>query len=411
MKVIILSSLFYPEVAANSKRMTHLAEGLKERGHDVVVITGYPYYSTSKGLGKYKGKWLVRDQHRGIPLIRTYTYFPPHYGNLLHRLLCFLSFSVTSILGATRIRGKVDVVVTISPPFPIMFSGYVISLMKRAPLVLDIQDIYPETLVALGLLRNRVAIKLLEQIEKFFYKKAKVIAAISEGFRMNFICKGVSPQNVSLIPNWADTNQFKPIAHNDLRKKYGFGDTFVVMFVGTMGPAQGLRNVVEAARILKDYQKVITFVFLGEGIEKGQIIHLVKQYQLTNFTFIPAQPHHEIPAFVSIADTCLVYLIKNELFEITIPCKTYEYMAMGKPIIMGVQGDAMRLVEEGGCAVAVKPELPEDLARAILEMYKDNASAIEMGMRGREYAEAHFSREKVVNKYIRMLETCSNSKG
>ena len=164
MNVLVVTSLFYPEIAANAKRMTHLVEGLKEEGHKVSVITAFPYYSTSRDVGTYKGKWIAEDRYQGVPVIRTYAYSCKDYGNLPKRLWCFLSFMLSSIFGAFKVKGKVDVVVTISPPFFSLFSGYIISRMKRACWVLDIQDIYPETLTALGFLKNRIAIKLLQRL-------------------------------------------------------------------------------------------------------------------------------------------------------------------------------------------------------------------------------------------------------
>jgi len=406
MNVLIVTSLFYPEIAANAKRMAHLAEGLRRKGHGVSVITAFPYYSTSKDIGKYKGKWIVKDQYQGIPVIRTYTYPSRRYGNLFTRLWSFLSFMLSSIFGAFKIKGKIDVVVTISPPFFSFFSGYVISRIKRASLVLDIQDIYPETLVALGFLKNKIAIRLLEWLERFFYRKAKGMTAISEAFRQDFMNKGAEVQGVEVVPNWVDADVFQPMDSGGLRKEYGLDGKFVVMFVGTMGFAQGLENVIEAARLLWDHQDGIEFVFLGEGVEKGRLEELVWQYRLPNFIFIPSMPNSEIPRFLSLADACLVYLRKNELYKITIPCKTYEYMAMGKPVIMGVEGEALELIRKGDCGIGVELESPCDLAKAILGMCKDRDLVRELGKRGREYLVANFNREKIVSRYIDLLKRC-----
>ena len=410
MNVLIITSLFYPEIAANAKRMTHLAEGLREKGHTVSVITAFPYYSTASDKERYKGKWIVKDQYQQVTVIRTYTYSPKEYENFLKRLWCFLSFMVSSIFGAFETKGKVDVVVTISPPFFSLFSGYVISRIKRASLVLDIQDIYPETLVVLGFLNNRVVIKLLELLERFLYRRAKAMAAIWDGFRHDFINKGAETQGVEVVPNWVDADVFQPMDSRDLRKEYGLDDKFVVMFAGTMGFAQALENVVGAARLLRDHQDGIEFVFLGEGVEKERLKGLVRRHKLSNFTFIPPKPNSEVPRFLSLADACLVYLRKNELYRITIPCKTYEYMAMGKPVIMGVKGEALKLIKRADCGIGVEPESPCGLSKAILEMRRDRHLALEMGKRGREYLVANFNREKMVSRYIDLLKRC-DSKG
>lgn len=411
MNILIVTSLFYPEIAANAKKMTHLAEKLKENGHEVVIITAFPYYSTSEQTRKYKGKWLVKDQYEGIPVIRTYTYSTSKYGNIPHRLCSFLSFTISSIYGSFKVEGKVDAVVTISPPFFSLFSGYMISRMKRCSLIVDIQDIYPETLVALGFLKNRAIIKPLEWMERFIYKRAEGMVSISDGFKRNFIRKGAGPLAVEVVHNWVDVDLFRPADADDsgnLRNEFALNGKFVVMFMGTMGFAQGLENVVEAANLLKDYQDRIEFVFLGKGVAKEDMMAMIKEYELTNFTFIPPKPNSEIPRYLSLADVCLVHLRRNDLFEITIPCKTYEYISMGKPVIMGVKGDALELVEQGSCGVGVEPESPESLAEAILELYENRNVAYEMGENGRKHATANFSKEKMLSRYAAFIEKITN---
>jgi glycosyltransferase involved in cell wall biosynthesis len=406
MNVLVVTSLFYPEIAANAKRMTHLAEGLREKGHKVSVITAFPYYSTSRNVGTYKGKWIAEDQYQGVPVIRTYAYSCKDYGNFLKRLWCFISFMLSSIFGAFKIKGKVDVVVTISPPFFSLFSGYIISRMKRACWVLDIQDIYPETLTALGFVKNRIAIKLLQWLEKFFYRKADGMAAISDGFKQDFIDKGAKPGGIEIVPNWADADLFRPRDGKDLRQKYGMDGKFVVTFMGNIGLAQALENLVEAATLLRDYEDAIEFVLLGEGVEKQRIKDMVAKHGLSNFIFIPSKPNSDVPDFLSLANACLVYLRKNDLYEITVPCKTYEYMAMAKPVIMGVKGEALRLIEAGKCGIGVEPESPQDLAKAILELNRDRNLAMEMGARGRRYLLANFKKETIVSRYIDLLRRC-----
>jgi len=409
MKILILTSLFYPEIAANAKRMTHLAQGLKERGHDLCVITAFPYYSTKRDSKSYRGRWITEEVYDGIPVIRTYTYACDKYGNVYKRLWSFLSFMFSSIAGAFKIKGKVDVVVVISPPFFSIFSGYVISRMRRASLVLDIQDIYPETLIALGFLKNKPAVRILEWAERFFYRRAEGIAAISSGFGENFAKKKGSSRGIEVLTNWVDTKEFQPKDGESLREVYNLNGKFVVIFVGTIGFAQGLKSMVETARLLRE-EKDLAFVILGDGVERLQLEGLAREYGLSNLIFIPPQPNSEVPRFLSFADACLVHLKKNELYKITIPCKTYEYMAMGKPVIMGVKGEALKLVEECNCGIGVEPESPSEMALAILKLKRDKKSAVEMGIRGREHITANYDREKIVARYVEFLQECCRRK-
>ncbi len=410
MRVLILTSLFHPEIAANAKRMTHLAEGLKQEGHDVLVITAFPYYSSAADRQKYRGKWVVRESYDGIPVIRTYTYCPRHYRSCLARLLCFLSFMLSSLVVACRTKERVDVVVTISPPFFSLFSAYVISRLKKASLVIDIQDIYPETLVALGFLKNRILIRLLASCERFFYRRADCLIAISDGFKKDFVRKGAVADRVNVVHNWADTDLFRHLEPNGLKVQYGLQDKFVIMFVGTIGFAQGLEHVIEAGRLVGREEPAIHFVFLGEGVEKERLQRRIHQYGLSNFTFIGRRPHAEIPQFLSMADVCLVHLRRNPLFEITIPCKTYEYLAAGKPVIMGVKGEALRVIEDGKCGVGVEPESPEDLARAAVQMYRDRPALAQIGAQARQYTMVRFSRDRVIRQYVKHLENCARGR-
>lgn len=406
-KVLIVSSLFYPEIAANSKRMTHLALALKESGYDISVLTALPYYPTNY-VSPEKGKWLFKDDYCGIPVIRSYIFRSNKYENILKRILSFLSFMISSILASFQIKGRFDTVIVISPPFTAFFSGYIISKIKNAALILDIQDIYPETLVALGFLKNKIIIALLEWVEKFFYKKAARIAVISNGFRYNIIKKGADQSCVKIIPNWVDTELFKPnndiSLNGNLRSKYNLDNAFVVMFAGTMGFAQGLENIIRAANILKEYRDKIKFVLLGDGVEKKNLMQMVEEFSLTNICFIPPVPNSQIPEFLSIADVCLVHLRKNELYKITIPCKIYEYMAMEKPVIIGVGGDALDLIVNSGCGIGTEPESPDDLAGAVLELYNNSDIRMRMGENGRKSAVANYSKEKIISQYIDLIK-------
>ena len=403
MNIIILTSLFYPEIAANSKKMTHLAEALKENGHTVHVITAFPYYSTSKNFERYQGKWISKEEYNNIHVIRTYAYASKNYRNIYNRLLSFISFCFSSIAGSFTINDKIDMVLVISPPFLSIFSGYIVSRIKKARLVLDIQDIYPETLVSLGFLKNKIAIKILESIERFFYRKTDGVVAISDGFRQDFINKGTEFEKIKVIHNWVDVDKFYPVIDNESGKKNDLENRFVVMFMGTIGFAQGLDTLVEAANILKRYEQKIQFVLLGDGVEKERIKAMVAEYSLSNFTFIEPKPNSEIPGFLSLADVYLVCLRKNKLYEITIPCKTYEYMAMGKPIIMAAEGEARKLIEYSECGIGVEPGSFEGLAEAILYIYNNRNLVKEMGRRGREYVSTHFSKKVITNQYIEFL--------
>ncbi|MCL4517077.1 MAG: glycosyltransferase family 4 protein [Firmicutes bacterium] len=405
MRVIILSSLFYPEIAANAKRMTDLAEALASRGHEVAVVAAplhrqrgaFPAISPGAPGGREV------DDH-GIKIVRTFMYEPAKK-TFFRRLLGVLSFALSSPFGALRLRGRYDLLVTISPS---MFSGVsasIVSGLRRIPFIFDVQDIYPETAVQLGVLKNKTLIRMARWLERFIYQAAAKIVVISQGFRADITQqKGISADKVAVIPNWADTEIFRPMRGDGFKRAHGLQGKFVVMFAGNIGLAQRLRTVIEAARTLRKYTD-IQFVLAGEGVEKERLVQLSGAYNLKNVTFLPGRPHVEMPALLAAADVCLVHLHKNPLGKITIPCKTYEYMAAGKPILMGASGEGKNLVEEAQCGLAFEPENPERLVEALLQLYENRGDLARLGENGRRYVAEKFSKGKVTADYIELLES------
>jgi len=442
MRVILLTSLFYPEIGANAKRMTHLAEDLQKRGDEVIVVTAFPYYTNKTLPQEYKGKFISLESYKGIKVIRTFTYLPSSK-TPLRRLLTFSSFMLSSVFALLYLKGRYDLLITISPPLFSGVSAFIISRLKRIPFIFDLQDIYPETAVSLGVLKDGFTLSLAQGLERFIYRKAEAISVISSGFKDNLRKKGVPDRKVHIIPNWVDIELFNPEFKDDLsagspvyrasgrertaeagpsaglaaeagpsaglaaeagkiRKELNLDNKFVVMFAGNLGLAQGLQTLVKCAKLLRE-NKDIEFVFVGEGVERENLVNLIKKYSLSNLRFISGQPNKKMPAYLSLANVCLAHLRRGEIWKMTIPSKIYEYMAMGKPIIIGVDGEAKRLIESANCGVYVQPEDPERLSKAILKLYKDKQLCFEYGKRGRSYVRKNYSRRKIVDEYISVV--------
>jgi glycosyltransferase involved in cell wall biosynthesis len=402
MRVLIISHFFYPEMMAIAKRMKELGEDLIAKGHEVTVLTGFPNYPDGVIQPQYRGKFFQIEHINGIKVIRAYVY-ASHNKIFGERLFNHTSFMISSVLEGLFPTGNPDVILAISPPLFTGVSASIFSKFKGIPFVFDVQDIYPDAAIALGMLSNQYIIHLAQWLEKGIYRNAERIAVISNGFKENLKQKGISLERIEVVPNWVDVNRFYPdIESKSIRQQWGLTDKFVVMFVGSLGIGQKPQIIIQSAKQLKT-QKNIVFVFVGGGVEKQECLLLCEKYQLQNVLFIPPQPMESIPQYIGASDVCLVHLKDIPIFNITIPSKIYEYMAGGRPIIIAVKDEARKLVEDAQCGVYVEPENPDMLAEAILHLYRKEHLRTEYGGNGRLYAVRNYSRDIVTSKYTQIL--------
>jgi len=402
MRVLIITICYTPEIGAIARITTEISEVLKEQGHQVTVVTGFPNHPFGVIPKEYRGKLFHWEKYSGVKLIRTYIYASPKK-NRLTRILNYGSFSISSILGAL-FSGKHDVIFTIFPPPLVGIPTYITGLAKRIPFVLSVQDIWPELPVSLGEIKNKYLIKFLEIVEALSYKWSESILVISNGFKRRLEEKGVLKDKIHVVPNWVDVDFITPgPRYNGIRAKYGLGDKFIVMFAGTIGLCQGLECVIDAASLISD-NKDILFLFVGEGAEKQKLQDKSQEYKLENVIFLPAQPREYMPDFLAAADVCLVTLQNKPLFKITIPCKTYEIMAAGRPIVANVDGDLKELVEQAGCGIVVEPENPKQMSDAIIRLYEDQQLRTKLGRSGREYVVQHYTRARIMDEFIKVFQ-------
>jgi len=393
--VLILTSLFFPEISANSVRMTTLAEKLSADGMNVTVVTAFPYYSRTID-SEYKNKFVVKEKNNEINVVHTYT-FVPKTNTIYKRLLTFVTYMISSAVYSLFTRENFDIVLSISPPFFSFITALLVSKIRCIPFIIDIQDLYPDTAIELGRLKNPFLIALWRAIEVIIYRRASAIVVISQGFKDEIIKKGFHSDKIFVINSWVNTDKFDPGKMINQKEALGLEDFFVVLFLGTLGYAQGAENIIKTAAMVPEYKR-IKFLFIGGGVEKERIIQKARDMKIDNVLFLPPQPFDKIPSLISAADVCLVHLVKRNLYKITIPCKTYEYMAMGKPIIMAVKGDAESLVRDNDCGIVVEPENSESLKRAILALYENPEEAERLGKNSRK-ASQRYSEEILLPKY------------
>ncbi len=397
--ILYISHYYPPEVNAPALRVSRLAKHWAKQGHRVTVLTGFPNHPTGVIPPEYSGRITAAEKDDQVNVIRTYIYAAKNQG-YFKRILNYLSFMFSAIvLGLPRLP-DVDVVIATSPQFLVAVAGYVISLFKRAPFVFEVRDIWPEEIIAVGAIRNRLVIRLLEWIEMFLYRKASLIIAVAEGTIDTLIKRGVPKDKIVLLPNGIDLEEFSDsINVEKIRSRHSLDGEFLVSYIGTHGMAHKLDTVISAAENLKSNNR-IKFMMIGDGAEKERLERSARDRGLDNMLFLPQMKHEEVVDYYKASDACLVPLRKASLFTRNIPSKIYEIMAAGKPILIGTEGESRKLVERAGAGIAFEPENSDSLTESIRKLYDDRTLADRLGQNGRNFASSHCRRDRIAEEYM-----------
>jgi len=403
MRILLLTLYFAPDVGANAVIVTELAEELTALGHQVTVVTAFPHYASNVIDRRYLGRLIQQDEHNGIRIIRTYLYTSPKKQRFLVRFLNYVSFNVLSTLAGV-FAGPQDVILAPSPPLTIGLSAYFISRIKGIPYIYNVQDIYPDVVVKLGILKNPLAIAFSHRLERFVYKHALHITILSEGFRKNLISKGVPSKKLTIIPNFVDTEFIYPMPQdNGFRRRFGLEGKFIVLYAGNIGHSQDLESVLECATLLNAKDDII-FVIVGNGSRKPFLEERSRQLKISNVIFIPFQPWEAVPEIYAAADISLVTLRKG-IAQDSVPSKVYTIMASGRPIIASVDegSDVWQLVKQVRCGLCIEPESPKVLAEAISNLYGDSALRENMGKNGRMHVIQYYTPKAIGQQYHKLL--------
>lgn len=405
MKYLFLSLWYKPEPVFKPH---DFARELVARGHDVTVITGFPNYPAGRVYPGYRLRLWQSELIDGVQVIRI-----PHLidrsQSALRRTLSYLSYSfVATLVGIIKIH-KPEMIWT----YQIGLPGIMLGGVKKAPLVHEVQDLWPEWGQTMPKGVRRWLYALLGLQERHIYRRAAVVVTISEGFRKALLAKGAPSQRISVLANWASDNNFYPAEPDaSLAKKEHLGERFCVMYVGNVGAAQALDVVVEAAVLLHDTPE-IEFVIIGDGVARQSLEDQVRNRGLTNIRFLGSRPQEQAAAYLAWADAALIHLKQNPVFEITIPSKTYAYLAVGKPILAAVAGDTARLIAESGAGVVCPPGDPQALAQAVRQLFAlSQSERAAMGQAGRETFLSNYTRQALVDRYenlFRQVDECTGS--
>ena len=364
-KVLLITQWFDPEPTFKG---LVFARELVRQGFDVEVVTGFPNYPGGKLYPGYKLKWLKKEVIDGVQVTRVPLY-PSHDSSEMGRIINYLSFAFSALVYGLFGANRPDVIYAYHPPLTTGIAAILIRLFRRIPVVYDIQDMWPDTLRETGMITNSQALNIVSKVCDWVYHRADQIVVLSPGFKRLLVERDVSESKIEVIYNWSD-EQSLALPTGKLPNNFPDQDKFRILFAGNLGKAQALNAVLEAAEILQQTTPDICFVFLGGGLEVEQMKQYAATKSLTNVVFLPSVPMREVGNMLHAADALLVHLRKAPLFSITIPCKTQAYMAVGKPILMAVDGDAASLVIDADCGTIAQSEDPISIAEAALALYR-----------------------------------------
>jgi len=403
MKVLLLAVSYPPVLNSAARLFSELAEGLVAHGHEVTVLTTFPERYLSDKDAAAADTIPARETIGGIDVHRLRKLGLPKHVPLLRGLEHVMYGFQYFMLG--RGLSHHDVVIAYSPPPPLAVSAVGLACRWRGASIVNVQDLYPQSAIDLGLLKNRWLIGFGSRMERWIYLHADAITVYSEGNRDYVIKHGVNPEKVYVIPNWIDLEKYKsgPLK-NEFRSSYSLEDAFILSYAGIMGFAQGLEDVLRAAVRLEREIPNFSLVLVGSGVESPKLTRLSEELGLKKVLFIPHLPETEYIALLQASDVSLVTLSKK-LRTPTVPGKLSCIMAVGRPAACSIAStcDAQKIVEGSGSGICADAGDPDALAEAVLRLYRSPAIREEMGRKGRIYAENHFDRDRCIEQYDRLL--------
>ncbi|HDS1201814.1 TPA: glycosyltransferase family 4 protein [Shewanella algae] len=399
MKILLLTQWFEPEPTFKGLLF---AQALRDEGHEVEVLTGFPNYPGGKVYDGYKIMPYTKEVMDGIVVHRAPLY-PSHDSSALKRVFNYISFAVSSfVIGLIKTR-NIDVIYSYHPPLTTSLSATMLALFKRIPFVVDIQDLWPDTLAVTGMVNNKKVLKIVDSVCHMVYRRASKVVVLSPGFKARLLSRGVPEKKVEVIYNWCNETALNDYAVSSV--KLPANDKLNLIFAGNLGFAQGLPAIVDAAEILMRDGVPVNIVLVGDGVAKLDAIARSQEKGLDNIFFLPRVPMSEVGSLLSTSDILLVHLNDEDLFRITIPSRTQANLAMGKPIVMGVKGDAADLIDLAGAGITCEPNNPTSLAGAIQQLLVISPQERElMGQNAKKFYYEKLSLKNGVSRFISIFE-------
>lgn len=396
MKILLLSQFFEPEPF---NKGISFAQELQSYGHKVTALTGFPNYPGGKIYAGYRQRWCQHQVMQGVPVTRVPLY-PSHDRSALRRVANYISFALSSLFAIFR-QPRPNMVFVYMPPPTAALAAMALRLIRRVPYVVNDNDLWPDTLHATGMIRSKRALRLIQFWVDRVYRHAAHVIVLSEGYRQRLIGRGIAADKISVIPNWS----IEDVTEGVVRKPRLSGTPFNILFAGNIGLAQNLDIVVDAAHTLLKVAPDIRLIVAGGGLEQPRLAERAQAEGLTNMEFLGRIPPPEMPAVFNQADAVLVHLRDEPLFEYTVPSKIQAYLRAGKPVLIGVRGEAAAIIEEAEAGIAFPPDNAAGLVDAALRM-RDLApeTLAAMGRAGETYYRERLSREVGTIAFMRIFE-------
>jgi glycosyltransferase involved in cell wall biosynthesis len=403
MHVLVLAQYYAPEPVP---KPSEIAEELTNRGHSVTVLTGFPNYPTGALAVGYRLRPFLREVIRGVPVLRVFE-IPYHGQSALWRSLNYLSFDFAAAMAAFAIP-RPDVMYVFLPPLTVGVSAWVLSALRRAPFVCDLQDIWPDEALMSGLMREGIVSRSLRVLERFVYARASHLLVITEEARTNILRKGVTSDRISVLPHWYPAEQTfqqppPPEILEEARRDLRAGDRFVVTFAGNLGLVQGLSTVLQAADRIRS-RTDIAFRFIGDGSDRQRLERMATELKLDSVAFLGQRPSVRMAPLLAASGALLVQAAPGPLNQLLLPTKTLAYLAAGRPVIAAMDGATATLIREAEAGLTVPPGDPAALANAIEHLAAMSAAQLaEMGRRGRSFVLERFAKSRIMDRLEAVL--------
>jgi glycosyltransferase involved in cell wall biosynthesis len=413
MNILLLHQYYLEDDDSGGSRWNEMAKVWTSLGHDVTVIAGMVHANGSEKRAEYKGKYFVKKKQGLVNVFRAHVSEAYNLG-FLGRLWGYFSFMFSSLwAGLVKVHGEFDVLIVTSPPLFVGISGYLISRFKKVPMVFEIRDLWPESAIDTGVLKNTLLIKMAFKIESFLYRKAKIINVLTPAFYNTLRDKkNICVSKMILIPNAADfclSEEVLSTFDRDLfRRQHNLEGNFVITYVGAHGVANHLEQILEAGKALEDTN--VLFLLIGQGMEKARLMELAKKMDVRNVRFVESVPKKEVFKYIIASEMGVSALKRVETFKTVYSNKTFDYFSCKKPILMAIDGVSRELVEASRAGTYVEPQNTNEYSRIVREYLNNPLRLFTEGENGYLYAKDNFDRRVLAGKYLSEIERIVNNR-
>jgi glycosyltransferase involved in cell wall biosynthesis len=402
MHILFFSHYYPPEVNAPASRTSEHCRAWVKLGYRATVVTCAPNHPTGKIYPGYRNRIMRRENIDGVEVIRIWTLLAANQG-FFFRTLNYVSYFISAVLLMPTFP-RPDIIVSTSPQFFCGLAGLAAGVLKRRPCILEIRDIWPESIVAVGAMKKGVAIRFLEWLEAFAYRRADAVVVVTRSFVAHIAERCGEPGKIAIIRNGADLQTFRKMADgSDMKAKYGLSGKFVAAYVGTHGMAHGLDTILDAAELVRDDPR-IAFLMVGDGSERMRLVAERDRRGIANVHILGQLPKADMPAVWGATDVSLILLRRQEMFTKVLPSKLPEAMAMQCPVILGVEGEARDVLTQAGAGIPITPEDAGELAGAVRQLADDPELAAHLGEAGLRHVRAEFDRAVLAQRFVEVLK-------